>query len=87
MRFAGYIFTTPGIGGMLVLVAVGVLLVLYGIAIKKWIIGGPEQDSAQSPKLDPHFPKRARSRESEDEIHLDEEIRVAHVGADRPEAA
>ena len=86
MRFLSDVFTTPGIGGVVVIATIAVLLVAYGLTLR-WIANGAKRDLARSPRLKPHFTRAPKGTEAGSMALDDAESEAAYGDPDRTQAA
>ena len=86
MRFLSDIFTTPGCGGAIVVVAVTALVVTYSLALR-WISNGASHEAAASPELAPESRVGSVRRKDQTELHDDPGVDESGADPNRPQAA
>ena len=86
MRFLSDIFTTPGFGGAIVVVAITALVVTYGLALR-WISNGASHEAAAPPELDQGARVRSVSQKDQTEHHGYPGVDESSDDPNRPQAA
>ena len=86
MRLLSDIFTTPGFGGAIIVVAVTALLVTYGLALR-WISNGAQHSAAVPPERDEDFRALSASQKEQPVRHDYPRADDSSADPNRPHAA